>query len=282
MRRLLAVCAREGIRTRALATSHAFHSALMDPMLDAYEGAVRDVAWSKPDVTIISNLSGRVDDGAMLRSGYWRRQIPRGSTLLGIDRGRVGDGARLFVEIGPNPVLVGLGARTAGAGGAWLPSLRDKHDDWQELLGSVAMLYERGVTIDWHGVSGGQRRRPIALPTYPFERQRYWISKPTPGPSAAAMSSDERWSRVADATERQSRMMPVDLVIDSYAAKWTMLDRLARAYVSTALTSLGVLRASGERATVTELRDRCGVLPIYEGLLQRWLDTLVRIGIVGA
>jgi len=104
-------------------------------------------------------------------------------------------GCRIFLEIGPKPVLSGLGQQNfPEEEAAWLPSLRYGVDDWRQMLGSLAQLHTHGVMVDWRRFDGDYARRKIAVPTYPFQRQRYWIDGPVAGfqPQTTALSSASR------------------------------------------------------------------------------------------
>src|SRR5581483_10214584 len=126
----------------------------------------------------ITNLSGTAwPAGEAPDAGYWRRQA-REAVQFGAGIGTLWEqGYEVYVEVGPRPTLVGLGAACVPAGaGTWLASLRPGRDDWEQLLETVGALYARGVPIDWAGFDRDYPRRRVALPTYPFQRQRYWFT----------------------------------------------------------------------------------------------------------
>ncbi|MBC8121208.1 MAG: SDR family NAD(P)-dependent oxidoreductase, partial [Gemmatimonadaceae bacterium] len=171
----------EGSTARFLPVSHAFHSPLMEPILDAFERTAREVSFSVPCLPLVSNLTGReFKPGEVPDALYWRRHL-RDSVRFeaGIETLRA-DGYELFVELGPNPILSGMGKRCLPEGAAvWLPSLQKEQDDWRVLLDSVGALYVRGAEIDWPGFDRDYARRRVSLPTYPFERSRYWVHEDT-------------------------------------------------------------------------------------------------------
>ena len=85
-------------------------------------------------------------------------------------------GGEIFLECSPKPILLGMGRECLSDMGVWLPSLRPGHSDWQQMLASLSELYVRGVKVDWVGFDlDYPQRQKVTLPTYPFERQRYWI-----------------------------------------------------------------------------------------------------------
>ncbi|MGC1781772.1 MAG: SDR family NAD(P)-dependent oxidoreductase, partial [Acidobacteriaceae bacterium] len=135
-----------------------------------------EVEYRAPKIRIISNLTGkaaRTEEMAAAR--YWREHM-RSMVLFDAGlRAALETGCRTFIEIGPQPHLMALGKSThSGADIAWLPSIRKGRNAWLDILAAVQALYLQGAEIDWkalHGKSG----RPLALPTYPFERERHWF-----------------------------------------------------------------------------------------------------------
>jgi acyl transferase domain-containing protein/acyl carrier protein len=167
----------EGLRTKALTVSHAFHSSLMDPMLDEFERIASSVAYSRPRIGVISNVTGtRATASELGSAAYWRMHV-RGTVQFASGvQALVDDGISAFVEIGPSATLLGL-AQACGAppDASWLPSLRRDRDAWSTLIESLSTLFVRGAEIDWKGFDAGYARRKLALPTYPFQRDRYWV-----------------------------------------------------------------------------------------------------------
>ena len=174
-----AVLEPEGIKTRRLTVSHAFHSPLMEPMLAEFEQVARQINYSSPNIKLISNVTGALATAEVATPGYWCRHVlepvrfaPSMTTLNRL-------GARIFVEVGPKPILLGMGRQCLPDHvGQWLPSLHPDRDDWQQLLTSLATLYQEGASIDWSGFDGDYSRCRESLPTYPFQRQRYWVEAP--------------------------------------------------------------------------------------------------------
>jgi myxalamid-type polyketide synthase MxaB len=169
----------QGIESRQLTVSHAFHSPLMDPILAEFEEAVRAVRLAPPKVGLISNLTGKlVTAEEVTDPHYWVRHLREPvrfragmETLAGND---------VFIEAGPQPVLLSLGRQCLpGVNALWLPSLSQRRGNWQQMLESLASLYQRGVDIDWQGFDRGYARGKTDLPGYPLERQRYALPKPS-------------------------------------------------------------------------------------------------------
>ncbi|HEV3076162.1 MAG TPA: alpha/beta fold hydrolase [Thermoanaerobaculia bacterium] len=171
----LARLAAGGAVTRWLPVSRAFHSPLVEPILADLEAAASRLTLRPPRLPCAANLTGGLfaapPDGA-----YWRRQA-REPVRFAAGLATLAElGCNVFVEIGPSGALCALGRDClAGERISWCPSLSRRHGDWVVLLESLAGLYLAGVAIDWRGFDRGRRRFKVALPGYPFERQRHWF-----------------------------------------------------------------------------------------------------------
>ncbi|MCF6525323.1 type I polyketide synthase [Streptomyces sp. JJ36] len=176
--RALELLAADGIRTHRLEVSHAFHSVLMEPMLDALAARASRVPFRPARVPFFSTVTGdRLSADALGDPAYWRRNARAPVRFRSALDAALGRGCDAVLEIGPQPVLTGL-ARRSGAGGEdavpWLPSLVRDPDDRTQPLDALGRLYAMGAQIDWSHRGPGPRPRPVALPTYPFQRRRYW------------------------------------------------------------------------------------------------------------
>jgi malonyl CoA-acyl carrier protein transacylase len=168
----------EDIKTKALKVSHAFHSPLMESMLSDFDAVVRQITFSPPQIQLISNLTGELATADITTPEYWCHHIRQPVRFATSMATLYQQGCDVFVEIGPKPVLLGMGRQCLPENvGVWLPSLRQGQDDWQQILQSLGELYVRGATIDWAGFDRDYQRRRVALPTYPFQRRRYWVEK---------------------------------------------------------------------------------------------------------
>ncbi|HEX4204093.1 MAG TPA: beta-ketoacyl synthase N-terminal-like domain-containing protein, partial [Ktedonobacteraceae bacterium] len=169
----------EGLDTHPMQVSHAFHSPVMEPMLETFEGIAREVKFAPARIPLVCNLNGRMlNVGETLDASYWRQQARSTVQFAASMQTLAAQGYTLFVELGPNAVLSGMGKRCLPAEtNSWLPSLRKEHADWSILLQSVASLYTKGIALDWVGFEKAYARRRVALPTYPFERERCWFAQ---------------------------------------------------------------------------------------------------------
>jgi acyl transferase domain-containing protein len=168
----------DGIKTKSLTVSHAFHSPLMKPMLADYERVVRTLGFSAPRVPFVSCVDGDFVHAEVTRPGYWLRQVMEpvrfASGMSTLDRERIA----AYIEIGPHPVLLGMARQCVpDANAVWLPSIRRDQDAWQTLLGSIATLYVHGGRIDWRGFDAPYARVRPVVPGYDFNPKPYWLKK---------------------------------------------------------------------------------------------------------
>ncbi|MDM8560650.1 amino acid adenylation domain-containing protein [Candidatus Parabeggiatoa sp. HSG14] len=174
---LVAAFEEKGIETRKIRVSHAFHSPLMEPMLDTFEQVANRISFQKPRIPLISNVTGQVMEQAP-DARYWRQHTRLPVKFMTGVMTLFEQGYKSFLEIGPKPVLLrlGKGCQPENVKATWLPSLMQKKTDWQILLTSLSRLYVQGVTINWAGFDKDYSRHRLSLPTYPFQRKRYWIN----------------------------------------------------------------------------------------------------------
>lgn len=175
------------IEIQRLRVSHAFHSPLMEPMLDRFEQAAANVTYSEPRCSMISNLTGAPLSTAELNPNYWRRHVREPVRFA---EGMAQLAARkvdIFVEIGPHTTLLGLGSSSI-EGAIWSPSLRRDHDDWEQILTTAALLYVHGAPVDWRGFDAPYHRTIVDVPTYPFQRRRLWVDDATKNQGARGVT----------------------------------------------------------------------------------------------
>jgi len=166
----------QGIETKRLRVSHAFHSPLMEPILEPFEKVAAEVNYGKPAIPLVSNITGKMVGGeSALSSSYWRRHV-REAVLFSSSMSTLEEqGYGVFLEVGPGTTLLGMGREcVSSVESSWLPSLRKGRGEWQQVLESVSSLYVGGVELNWESFEGGNERRRVVLPTYPFQRKRYW------------------------------------------------------------------------------------------------------------
>ena len=176
IRQVLARFETEHIKSKVLATSHAFHSHRMEPILGELRSVAESLRYAPPKIDIIANLTGqKATASTFSEPTYWTRHAREPVQFARSMQALADMGCELFLEIGPSPTLIGMGQRCINGGPyAWLPSLRSGRDDWQCLLDSLAQMYVRGAKIDWSGFDRDYRPRKAELPCYPFQRRRFW------------------------------------------------------------------------------------------------------------
>ncbi|HEX8352001.1 MAG TPA: type I polyketide synthase, partial [Pyrinomonadaceae bacterium] len=174
-------CERRGVACRRLLTSHAFHSAMMDDLLPEWLREVRGVELRAPRIPFVSNLTGTWATAAEVTTAeYWVRHLREPVRFAAGAGELLQDPARVFLEVGPGQTLATLLRRHAarGVGHEIVTSLRaanEPGDDSQHALRTLARLWMAGVEVNWQGLHDGGVRRRVELPTYPFERRRYWV-----------------------------------------------------------------------------------------------------------
>ncbi|MFO1456197.1 MAG: SDR family NAD(P)-dependent oxidoreductase [Steroidobacteraceae bacterium] len=167
-----------GRRVQPLTVSHAFHSPLVDPILDEFERVAARARFATPRLRLISNIDGQLATAAQLSEpGYWRRHLRsavRFAESLATLRELKPD---LCIEVGPHPALLGFAKMAWGEPAPPLvPTLRRDRPDWRQMLDALAGAHLAGTEIAWRRVFDGQARRVVSLPTYPFERERCWFA----------------------------------------------------------------------------------------------------------
>jgi acyl transferase domain-containing protein/acyl-CoA synthetase (AMP-forming)/AMP-acid ligase II/acyl carrier protein len=176
VRDICAALEARGIKTKPLQVSHAFHSPLMEPMLAEFHQVAATITYQTPQIDLISNVTGERLTGAEITPDYWCRHVRQGVRLADSIKTLHACDSQIFVEIGPKPTVLGMARQSLPQDvGVWLPSLRLGCSDWQQLLQSLAELYVQGVPVDWSGFDRDYPRHRVILPTYPWQRSRYWI-----------------------------------------------------------------------------------------------------------
>ncbi|WP_437581910.1 type I polyketide synthase [Sorangium sp. So ce887] len=169
-----------GRKTSRLRVSHAFHSHHLDPMLDAFRRVAEGLTFHAPRIPIVSNVTGaRASNDELCSPDYWVRHVR--STVRfadGLETLRA-DGVSTFLELGPHAVLSALGHEALASDAvAFLPALRSGRDDVDTLTAALGALHTRGHHVDWDAFFAPFNPRRVALPTYAFQRERFWLDMP--------------------------------------------------------------------------------------------------------
>ena len=167
----------EGVFCRQVSVDYASHSAEMDPILAELEGLLSELAPQAGQVAMISTVTGTRCDGASLDGAYWCRNLRQTVRLDLALAELIGDGHTVFVEASAHPVLAMPLSAASGEHGVVVGSLRRDGGGMSELLRNLGVLHVHGVEVDWAKVAGDRARskQVASLPTYAFQRQRYWL-----------------------------------------------------------------------------------------------------------
>jgi len=176
-----------GIDSRHLHTSHAFHSAMMEAIVEPFTEYLKTIDLKPPQLAFISNVTGTwITTAEATDQNYWARHLRQRVRFSEGIAELLQDAKRVFLEVGPGRTLSTL-AKQQAPGRVVLSSLRhpkEEQSDVAFVLHALGRLWLTGVQVDWSRFSASEQRRRLPLPTYPFERQRYWIDPPAALPAA--------------------------------------------------------------------------------------------------
>ncbi|MFL6118227.1 type I polyketide synthase, partial [Actinophytocola sp.] len=157
-------------RTRRLAVSHAFHSGLMDPMLDDFRAVAAGLTYAAPAIPLVSTVTGQPI--TEVTADYWVRQVRGAVRFADAVTTLAGLGVTRYLEVGPDAVLTGMAGQTLDTPAALIPAQRANRDETDAVLEALAGLHVTGAGPDWAAILPGTR---VDLPTYAFSHQRFWL-----------------------------------------------------------------------------------------------------------
>ena len=194
--------AARGLEPRRLHTSHAFHSAAMDAVTGPFAEVLARVRLEPPRLPYLSNVTGTwIEPAQATDPAYWLRQLRQPVRFAAALQELARDPDRVLLEVGPGRGLATLVRRQEGAALPAISSLGKPGEEAREeetLLTALGRLWLAGVEVDWQRFAAGEQRRRLSLPTYPFERRRYWLRPVAPGAG--------RWPAPATATAAEPAM----------------------------------------------------------------------------
>jgi pimaricinolide synthase PimS1 len=184
----------QGQKTKRLAVSHAFHSTLVEPMLEPFAEVARSLSYAEPRIPIASGLSGELLSAQQASDpAYWAAQVRQpvrfGDALAAL----AAEGAGAFLEIGPDAVLSPMAQEAlTGEGTAryFAATMRRGRFEPQALSEALAVAFAAGAELDWEAFFAGTGAEAVALPTYAFQRERYWVNAPAAAGDAGAVGLD--------------------------------------------------------------------------------------------
>ncbi|MGW2329880.1 SDR family NAD(P)-dependent oxidoreductase [Streptomyces sp. NPDC001700] len=151
-------------KTRRLSVSHAFHSPLMDPMLGEFRKVAESVEYQAPAIRLTKDMGS---------AEYWVRHVREAVRFADDVRQLHAEGVTRFLEVGPDGVLTAMAQQTVE--GTMAATLRRDRPEVESVFAGVGQLYTAGAAVDWDSVFAGRGARRVELPTYPFQRKRYWL-----------------------------------------------------------------------------------------------------------
>ncbi|HEV2634116.1 MAG TPA: SDR family NAD(P)-dependent oxidoreductase [Actinocrinis sp.] len=206
---LAALFAAEGRKTKRLKVSHAFHSPLMDPMLEDFRQVAEAIDYHPAQIPIVSNLSGSLGAEDHATPDYWVRHVRGAVRFADGIRALHAEGVRTYVELVGDGALAAMARESLPAdapdpavadrsrGPVFVPLLRGDRPDARALATALADLWVHGAGPDWTAVFADDGARPVELPTYPFQHERYWLESPeAPAAQAADQVDEEFWAAV--------------------------------------------------------------------------------------
>ncbi|MEZ5317814.1 MAG: beta-ketoacyl synthase N-terminal-like domain-containing protein [Vicinamibacterales bacterium] len=219
------------VETQRLHIDVAAHSPMLDPFLDGFSRRIATIPMAAPTRPFISNVTGRwITPEEATSPAYWVRHLRQTVRFADGLATLLAEPDRVLLEVGPGRTLTSLARQQPTPPPGLVTSLRHPTEtagDLETCLGALGRLWSLGVAVDWDAVAGDAPRRRTALPTYPFERQRYWIDAPG-GAAGAARTSPEGPPAAATATEaRGGTEKRSDIADWFYAPVWTAVPPLA-------------------------------------------------------
>ncbi|WP_052395952.1 type I polyketide synthase [Kutzneria sp. 744] len=160
-----------GRKTTRLKVSHAFHSALMDPMLDEFRAVVAGLEFAEPKIPAVTTSAG---GGQWTEPEYWVKHVREAVRFADAVKNLAAQGVGRFLEIGPEGVLTGM-AQASVDNATLIPALRKGRDEASAIIAAIGALYVSGLSADWEAFFGGHGARRIDLPTYAFQNERFWL-----------------------------------------------------------------------------------------------------------
>lgn len=217
------------IASRRLHVSHAFHSAMIEPMLPSFVDMVRTIGSRQPKIPFLSNLSGNwITPQEATDPNYWGRHL-RGTVRFGDGlRELLSNQARILLEVGPGETLSTLAKRHPDARAeqailSSLPHPSKAHLAQRHFYLSLGKLWLSGAAIDWKSFYAEEQRCRVSLPTYPFERQSYWVKPGAANDKTGYTSATKTGARINHGSEPEVRSLDDWF----YVPSWRRADHVA-------------------------------------------------------
>ena len=267
----------------ALSMTHAFHSPLIEPALEAFGAEAARIEHREPRIAVVSNVTGGLAGAGESTAAYWARHVrsrcdsPRASAALHAE------GVDVFLEIGPHPALLPLG-----------PAVRARRGDVAAVAAAGRGRLDLRAADPGRALRPGRRRRLGGVRARPPAAARGAADLSVPAravlgrrrrarrPGARATSVEAVWDASMTAGRRQMEQGPLDLAAATYPAKWASLATLSPAYAAAALVSWAASRRRASATRSAALAERWSLPAARRHLLSRWLARLVAAGLLCA
>ncbi|RCX16297.1 acyl transferase domain-containing protein [Anaerobacterium chartisolvens] len=200
------------IFTERLSISHAFHSPMINAVLGKFKEALDVVTFSKPKITIISDLTGKpAQPDEITTPQYWLRHISMPVRFYDAIRTIEAKGASIFIEVGAKALLCGFIQESVNKKDILcLPSLREAKSSWEQMLTSISSLYKNNIDINWNSLSEIYKNaRKTALPNYPFQKKSFWFKSNTQ--TASEPTADKNVKGFNNLTARETEDVHMDI-----------------------------------------------------------------------
>ena len=282
----------EELTLKPLPVSHAFHSHLMDPILDEFRKVAESVDYSEPAIPVVSNVTGKVaGEGQLTNPGYWVEHIRSTVRFLDGYRALAAMNPQASLELGPSGVLTSVcrreDASREGASTVWAASLHARGSEWLAVCQALGQLYKAGLAVDWESFSDGMGWGRMHLPVYPFQGRHFWIdpsfrgianSKPAESQSLAP-SLSSIWRDLTEGAGQIAEKSPNRPESAAYQANAERTERYCAGYVVKALDELKAFADGGFHAPA-DVAARIGLPERMGQLLERMLASLAEQGLL--
>ncbi|MGJ5628673.1 beta-ketoacyl synthase N-terminal-like domain-containing protein [Nostoc sp. CALU 1950] len=280
----------KGLACRQLQTSHAFHSYMMEAIADSFTELVQTISLKPPQIPYLSNVTGNwITAEQATNPSYWTQHLCQPVRFADGVNNLWAERNPIFLEVGPGQALSSLAMQcldnVSDENKTILSSLRyayERQSDVAFILNTLGQLWLEGIKIDWSGFYAHERRYRLPLPTYPFERQRYWIEPQKLLPAQTIfqpkLTPSELWKSLVEAGQLQASAGALEFDEQISQEKRKYFDSLCIAYINLTTTHLEAFSNPTKKYSLDELLDQCQIIPSYKELFSQWLEILVEQG----
>lgn len=246
--KIVAHFAKEQRKAKRLEVSHAFHSHLMDGMLTEFRAVAETIQYAPPRIPLVSSLTGMLAEaGESTWAEYWVRQAREAVRFNEGMQTLHEQGANAFLELGPQPVLSGLGAACLADDGpvSWVASLRSGKDEVSVMQRSLAELHVLGAQVNWRGYFEPFGANRVALPSYAFQRERFWFEPPPKREIGAGLTNTQHLLLGGGVQVAGTEMMMFTTVVSNEEPVWVKEHQVMDSVLMPGTAFFEAMRAAG-------------------------------------